>query len=595
MLRFFKDELEKSFFSPLFRKILIFVGRIFLHLLQQRMKRAKESNLSALRQIIEKNQHSEFGCQHHFSSLLSNSLSIDKYKLLVPLSSYQDYDEAIARMTQGEENVLVSAPLVSFASTSGTTGSAKIVPRTRAHLRVPMIISGFLNPAVGTNYFLKGVSRGKGICLLTGAGTIAPTKSGITVEEHSSMGMRRVAGMIPHLWCSPAEVFSIEDDHTARYLHALYGLRDSQVQYIGATYAPYVLQWLIDMEHRWPELMTDIESGTLSENLALPPAVRQSLEAKLTPDPVRANILRQAAIESFKGIALRIWPHMAYVETVTTGSFGIYVPALQFYIGNIPLFSSFYGSSEAAIGIGLWPDRLGDYAPLLGSAYYEFILLSDVDKEKPETVEIDSLEIGELYEVVVTNLSGFYRYRLGDIVKVAGQYFDTPVLNFSHRRGTILDLAGERTNEAHVKTALDRLTDEWMKEIGSCLRDYTATIDIATTPPRYVFYIELLGDSVPSDAIATINIGAQVLDTGLGNTNHVFGQQRRQELIGMPQIKLLAPGSFNLMSEKRNLNQLKIPRYLTDWQQLALLEAQVIAVSTQDESHNLARLSSRTI
>ncbi|WP_162139243.1 GH3 auxin-responsive promoter family protein [Pseudanabaena sp. PCC 6802] len=589
MLRFFKDRSEQSFFSPLFRQVAIFIGRILLHLLRLQMLRATQANSIALRRIIARNQHSEFGQQHRFSSLLKDSQIANKYKSLVPLSSYQDYEAAIARMKQGEPNILVSEPLVSFAATAGTMGLAKIVPRTRSHLRVPMKISGLLNPAIGTNYFLKGKPRGKGICLLTGAGAIETTQSGATVEEHSSMGMRRVAKMIPHLWCSPAEVFAIDDDRTARYLHALYGLRDDRVQYIAATYAPYVLQWLIDMESRWSELVDDIESGTLSENLTLPPAARQSLAANLTPDPARAAVLRAATASGFRGIAPRIWPQMAYVETVTTGSFSIYVPALQFYLGNIPLFSSFYGSSEAAIGIGLWPDRPGDYALPLGSAYYEFIPLSDVDKEHPRTVDLDSLKIGESYEVVVTNLSGFYRYRIGDIVKIAGRYFEAPILNFSHRRGTTLDLAGEKTNEAHVKTTIDRLTDEWMQEMDSCWRDYTAAIDsTTTTPSRYVFYIELLGDIVPSVAIATIDRGAQLLDKALGDVNRAYRLQRRQGSIGMPQVKLLASGSFSLLSEKRNLNQLKIPRYLTNKQQIDLLESRVIAASDREESHNLA-------
>jgi hypothetical protein len=588
MLRLFKDRWEQSFFSPLFRQAAIFFGRILLHLLQLRMKRAAQANSLALRRIIQRNQHSEFGQQHRFSSLMKNSQVANEYKSSVPLSSYQDYEAAIARMKQGEQNILVTEPIISFASTAGTTGSAKIVPRTRSHLRVPMKISGLLNPATGTNHFLKGKSRGKGICLLTGAGAIATTQSGVTVEEHSSMGMRRIAGIIPHLWCSPAEVFAIEDDRTARYLHALYGLRDSQAQYVAATYAPYVLQWLIDIEDRWLELIADIESGTLSENLTLPPAARLSLEANLTPNPERAAALRAASAEGFKGIAPRIWLQMAYVETVTTGSFGIYVPALQFYLGDIPLFSSFYGSSEAAIGIGLWPDRSGDYALPLGSAYYEFIPLSDVDKEQPETVDLDSVKIGELYEVVVTNLSGFYRYRIGDIVKIAGRYFEAPILNFSHRRGTTLDLVGERTTEAHVNIAIDLLNGEWLSEMDVCLRDYTATVEPDTTPPHYVFYIELLGDAAPSAAIATINKGAHLLDTALGDANHAYRQQRLQNLVGMAQVKVLASGSFSLLSDKRNLNQLKIPRYLTNKQQLALLELRVVATSDLQETRDLA-------
>ena len=598
-----KHSLDPSIFSPLLRQFGIFVGRLMLCRFHRQMRRAKEVNARTLRHIIEKNQHTEFGQRYGFSALLDNSHkshSIEAYKSTVPLSSYRDYEAEIERMKQGEQNILVAEPLISFTATSGTTGSAKLVPRTRTHQRIPTIIAGLMNPATASDRWLKGVRRGKGICLLTCAGTIGHTQAGMTIGEHSAMGMRRIAGMIPHLWCSPTEVFFLEDIPTARYLHALFGLRDRQAQYIGATYAPYALQWLVDMEHRWTELIADIECGKLSKNLVLPPAIRQSLEARLTPDPARADELRTAAAAGFNGIVSRIWSHMAYVETVTTGSFATYIPALRAYIGETPLFSSFYGASESPMGVGLWPDRPGDYALPVGYGYYEFVPLADVDREQPKTVDLDSLIVGESYEVVVTNFSGFYRYRMGDIIRVVGRYYETPILNFSCRRGTMLNLTGERTTEAHIKAAIDRLTDEWLKGVGSCLRDYTTAIDLSVNPPRYIFYLELLGDIIPPAAIATLEEGAQLLDKTLNNSNYGLQKQRNDGMVGKPLIVLLAPGSFDLLGKKlidwspeRNRNQLKIPRHLSNKQQIALMESQVIAVSDRGDCHNGSCLSTQ--
>jgi GH3 auxin-responsive promoter len=596
MFELIKNDLESSFFSPIFRKISLFVGRVMLRRLLQQMRQAKSVNAHTLWKTVEKNQYTEFGQKHRFGSLLASPYTIKAYKEVVPLSTYRDYEEALARMQRGQQNVLVAEPLSSFTATSGTTGSAKLVPRTRTHQRIPTMIAGLINPATASGRFLKGVARGKGICLLTCSGSIGNTEAGIPVGEHSAMGMRRIAGIIPHLWCSPTEVFFLEDAPTARYLHALYGLCDRQAQYIAATYAPYTLQWMIDMEQRWSEAITDIECGTLSKNLILPPAIRQSLEARLTPNPTRAAELRAAAAQGFKGIVPRIWPQMAYVETVTTGSFAAYVPALSAYIGDIPLFSSFYGASESPIGVGLWPDRPRDYALLVGCAYYEFVPLADADQEQPKTVDLDFLIVGEFYEVVVTNFSGFYRYRMGDIVKVVGRYAETPILNFSHRRGTILNLAGERTTEAQIAIAITRLAETRSNEKESCLRDYTTAIDRSVNPPRYVFYIEPLGEPSPA-AIAALDAEAQLLDTALSEANYSFQVQRRNGLIGKPQIKLLDPGSFNLLCErlalwnpKRNRNQLKVPRYMTDNQQLALLEEQAIAASSQARDREICRL-----
>lgn len=43
------------------------------------------------------------------------------------------------------------------------------------------------------------------------------------------------------------------------------------------------------------------------------------------------------------------------------------------------------------------------------------------------------VEKGEEYELVITNASGFYRYRFGDIVKVVDFYHQCPVIEFKHR------------------------------------------------------------------------------------------------------------------------------------------------------------------
>lgn len=44
-----------------------------------------------------------------------------------------------------------------------------------------------------------------------------------------------------------------------------------------------------------------------------------------------------------------------------------------------------------------------------------------------------SRQVGGRYEVVVTNTSGFYRYRLGDIVEVVGFFYQVPLIDFLFR------------------------------------------------------------------------------------------------------------------------------------------------------------------
>ena len=43
------------------------------------------------------------------------------------------------------------------------------------------------------------------------------------------------------------------------------------------------------------------------------------------------------------------------------------------------------------------------------------------------------LEVGQMYEVVVTNWYGLYRNRFGDVIKVEGYTKNTPKYTFQYR------------------------------------------------------------------------------------------------------------------------------------------------------------------
>ena len=43
------------------------------------------------------------------------------------------------------------------------------------------------------------------------------------------------------------------------------------------------------------------------------------------------------------------------------------------------------------------------------------------------------VERGQVYELVITNVSGLYRYRLGDVIKVTGFHEQAPNIQFLYR------------------------------------------------------------------------------------------------------------------------------------------------------------------
>ena len=46
---------------------------------------------------------------------------------------------------------------------------------------------------------------------------------------------------------------------------------------------------------------------------------------------------------------------------------------------------------------------------------------------------MNEVEVGQRYEVALTTLSGFYRYRMGDVIEVVGHHEKCPLVTVKYR------------------------------------------------------------------------------------------------------------------------------------------------------------------
>ena len=74
-----------------------------------------------------------------------------------------------------------------------------------------------------------------------------------------------------------------------------------------------------------------------------------------------------------------------------------------------------------------------------------------------QTLFGEEVEVGGLYELVVTTLSGLYRYRIGDVVRVVRFHNSCPVIEFQYRQGQILNMRSEKTTETMMYEALTKV------------------------------------------------------------------------------------------------------------------------------------------
>ncbi|AFZ18351.1 GH3 auxin-responsive promoter-binding protein [Allocoleopsis franciscana PCC 7113] len=145
--------------------------------------------------------------------------------------------------------------------------------------------------------------------------------------------------------------------------------------------------------------------------------------------------------------------------------------------------------------------------PVLDEVFFEF------EDESGKIYLLQDLQIGQEYNIILSQKGGLYRYRIGDRVRVTHYYLNTPCLEFLGRDRSISDLVGEKLHEEFVSLALKQLALEGTS--FQCLVP-------ATTPEAH--YILLLDKvNAPTSAIARRAVPkaiAQQLEQFLNQSPH---------------------------------------------------------------------------
>ena len=528
---------------------------------------AAQVNDQTLMAILRRNRRCEFGRRHNFAQIDSPST----FRRSLPLATHDDFRADIERMSNGARNVLCVDTLSGFGLTSGTTGKSKLVPISNPQRRQTALAMMFLPQGFVADLLPETQRGGRGLLLLN-ATVPGQTPSGLPVGPGTALGMRKMLRMSSLFWTSPPESYQVPNQADALYVHLLFALISGDAHYISAPFASTVLDLFHTLELRAAELVYDVRHGTLLGVPNIDPVLRKALQARLHPQPDLAAWLADELSAGMDGIATRLFPQLTYINTVTSGGFALYAQRLLRYVGDLPVYSSIYASTEAVLGIGIGLDA-ARYALIPGQAYCEFIPEGHIDEPQPQTWQLDELQVGHRYEVVLTTWSGLYRYRLGDIIEVIGHYKRAPLVEFMHRRGALLNICGEKTSERAAYTALLRSTGI----AGLQLADFTTRIDTDSLPQRYVFYLELGASEKPVDVTALVGKLVDSIDSALCQSSSLYELSRKSHRIGTAEVRLVRSGTFRrlrdiFVSRGASPTQVKVPRVLGDPDMIAILE-----------------------
>ncbi|CAL4978641.1 unnamed protein product [Urochloa decumbens] len=552
-----------------------FCGEAVIAEFEALTKDAAAAQRETLRRILAANA----GVEYLRSRGLAGRTDAASFRACVPLATHADVEPYIARIADGDTSaVLTAEPITSISLSSGTTqGKRKYLPFNQELVKSTMQI-------YRTSYAFRNrafpVEDGKALQFIYGSRQFT-TKGGLTAttattnvyrSEEFMPTMRAIQSQV----CSPGEVIFAPDFAQSLYCHLLCGLLYAdEVRIVSATFAHSVVLAFQTFERVWEELCADIRAGELSSTRVTAPPVRDAVSALLAgPNPALADEVarRCKELSNWYGVIPALFPNARYVHGIMTGSMEHYVKKLRHYAGGLPLVAAEYGASEGWVGANVEPETPPENATftvLPNIGYFEFIPLKsgeggggaaapDTCFAEAEPVGLTEVTVGEHYEVVMTTFAGLYRYRLGDVVKVAGFYNATPKLKFVCRRNLMLTINIDKNSEHDLQLAVDSAAKILAAEKLEVV-DYSSHADVSRDPGHYVIFWELNADANAE----VLQACCDELDRSFADPGYVGS--RKAGAIAPLELRVLQRGTFqkvlrHYLSQGAPVSQFKSPR-----------------------------------
>ena len=509
-------------------KGMVLKGSGALRRIDEHTKDAKGSNEKLLMQILKDNSDTEYGRKYGFADIHS----IREYQERVPFSTFDDYAPYIERMVNnGEKNLITAYPVVHYAETSGSIGVQKHIPLTEKSMKVYQDYSGVRMFALADRYY-RNTLRKK---LPVGRGLNALEVENTVMEDNTPRGsvsgsvIKRFRSIMPYFLTSPLPIIFPEGGMNMQYMKIRFALEDRDMSYMVSSFMTNISDMLSFMKNNWEMLVEDIANGTVNPDMIKSEKVLEPLKPYLKKRPERAAELRKIFEQGFdEPIVPKLWPKLSYVGAIGTGGFAVYAEKVKQFIGDIPIDYSVYAASE---GIFASASEMNDpkYDLLTDSCFFEF-LPTDATADEAHPLTLDQLEVGKEYEIIITNLSGFYRYRIKDVIRVLGFHGSTPQITFAYRISQMVNLAAEKTTEEHLNHAIS----EFSEAIGCRIDDYCLYIDYDVDPARYVLLVEP-DHILPVDRL---NEYARIFEEKLRKANVEYSVCRDDRSIGHPVVLL---------------------------------------------------------
>ncbi len=483
-----------------------FINSIYISLMRKRLKaidsyarNAEDIQHRQWANLVRRAASTEYGRSYRFADIRTEQ----QFREQVPIIGYPELQPYIERLMKGEDYLLWPEKIKWFSKSSGTTGTkSKYIPVSKEALAYCHYKGGKdMYALYMRNHPDSGVFKGK------------------TVSMGGSL----------RAWPDNTQVHC------------------GDVSAILTQYLPFwaesrrIPKRDIAMMDNWEQKLPMMAEATLKQDvrslMGVPSWILLYLE----------KILELSGKQSLH----EIWPRL---ELLIHGgvSFTPYRKQYETLLGPSAHYIETYNASEGFFGMQDLENE--DMLLMLDyGIYYEFLPVEEWDKEKPQAIGIDKLEIGKNYALVISTNAGLWRYLIGDTLIFSSLH---PLrFRISGRTRHFINTFGE---ELMVNNA-DKALSAACAETGAEISDYTAApvfLD-ASNQARHQWLIEF---KKTPDNLQTFTVS---LDAHLKDLNSDYEAKRSNNiLLKQPEVVPLPTGTFYAwLKQKGKLGgQHKVPR-----------------------------------
>jgi hypothetical protein len=388
------------------------------------------SQKDVLRRILSSSGDCAFLREHHVGA----GTDAKEFRRRVPMRTWEELRPWLDAVVAGTPDVLTRDPVRRLVPTSGTSGGRKLVPTGAALLED---FRRALDPWIWDLHARDPrLLAGSAYWAISPPGDFAPEWNAahpIGFEDDAAY-FGPLARLAEWTRPVPSGVGCLADPDDFRQATLLHLLRCRDLAFVSVWH-PSFLELLFDhLEAHWDDLLRDLRTGRTwilpgasGGRLAVPsdPRLSRSLGA-LGPDP------------------RRLWPGLRQVSAWTDAASAGPARRLRSRLGDVPVVGKGLLATEGVASIpwkGLRPLAVRSH------------LLEFVDSSG-SVGGVEDLAVGGRYELVLTTSGGLWRVRTGDLVEVDGFCEATPCIRFAGRTSGVVDLVGEKLDEASVVAAL---------------------------------------------------------------------------------------------------------------------------------------------